>query len=91
MPLPSPFVSSGLIDSDYIGRLRPSLTRDQVKLDLLSLSECLEPLGTNGREMNEYVLTVFLFDETVSLRVAEPLDAPYRHGPVPPWGRPEKP
>src|SRR5262245_34567935 len=50
-----------------------------LELDLVSLSQALEPLGLDGAEVHEYVLAILLGDEAVPLRVVEPLHAALSH------------
>src|SRR5262245_32695355 len=54
--------------------LQPLGTLGHLELDLLPFGQGLEALPLNRRVVDEDVLPVFLFDEPVALRVAEPLE-----------------
>ena len=56
----------------------------EFEFDLLAFGQGFKPLTLDSRIMNEDVLPIFLLDEPVTLRVAEPLNpADLSHAPKP--------
>jgi len=45
-----------------------------IEVDFVTFSKSLEAWHGDGSEMNEYVWTIFLFDEAVSSFLIEPFD-----------------
>src|SRR5436309_903982 len=56
-----------------VRRVQPFLPSEHFEFHGLTLGECLEAIHLNRREMHEHVLAAFLLDETIPLRVVEPL------------------
>src|SRR6266508_1572305 len=86
-PVASGWDPSGLADVRGLEALGP--TR-HFELDLVSLRQALEAARLDGAEVDEHVFATFLSDESVPLRVVEPLHLTLRHvsGPPcapPPW------
>src|SRR5580658_9321761 len=62
----------------YIGRLRPFLSLHNLKFHLISLLQALVALGGDRAVVDEYVRSIVSPQETVSLRVVEPLDGAFQ-------------
>src|SRR5215469_17763033 len=71
---------SGLPNVGGLETLRPP---GYLELDLIALGQALEALGLNGAEMHEHVVATLLSDETVALRIVEPLDCTLCHRQLP--------
>src|SRR6185437_8915194 len=54
-------------------RVKTFCTRLNLEFHFLSLSECLEAIHGDGREMHEDVFATLLLDETETLGIIEPL------------------
>jgi len=50
-----------------------------IEVDFVTFSKSLEAWHGDGSEMNEYVWTIFLFDEAVSSFLIEPFDDSFGH------------
>src|SRR3979409_1297171 len=50
-----------------------------LELDLVALRQALEALALDGVEVHEHILASLLGDETVALRIIEPLDRTLCH------------
>src|SRR4030095_6140243 len=72
--------SLGLTD---VRRLKPLRALGDLELDLVPLGQALEALGLDGTVVDEDVLAALDLDETVALRVVEPLDRALCHTSVP--------
>ncbi len=59
--------------------LPPFGTFDDVKLDWLAFFQTAKTIRLNGREMNEYIFTIFPRDKAITLRVIEPLHCSLFH------------
>ena len=64
---------SGLGHGVNVRRVQTLVTGFDVEFHLLSFRERLEPFHRDRREVNEDVLSTFLFDEAITLGVIEPL------------------
>ena len=71
-------ISKGLL-LHHVGSLRALRTVLHFESDALAFSERLEAFSLDSREMNEYVRTVVLLDETETFAVVEPLDCTFYH------------
>jgi hypothetical protein len=65
----------------YIRCLEPLGTLDDIECNFFTLSQRLESLRRNGREMYEDILAIILLDESKAFRVIEPLHATFSHLP----------
>ena len=62
----------------YIGRLRPFLSLDDFKLNLIALLQAFVAFGGNGAVVNEHIRSIVAAEKTISLRVVEPLDRTFQ-------------
>src|SRR3954469_25916124 len=60
----------------HFRRLRSLLPLDDFEFDLIALGERLESVALNRAEVHEDVRTALVRDETVALRIVEPLHGP---------------
>src|SRR6185437_13854298 len=67
---------SGLHDA--VGR-KPLLSRLELEFHRLTFCESLESVHLNRGKMDEHILALLLFNETVTLGVIEPLHLSLRH------------
>src|SRR5215204_1686639 len=74
----------GRLDALHVGGVESLRPRLDLELDLLTLGERFEPIHCDRGEVDEDVLASLLFDETVPLRVIEPLHFPSGHCALPP-------
>jgi len=70
-------------DFGAVDRLQPFRPLLHIKLHSLSLLQALVSLPHDGLEMNKNVLSVFTRDETIALRVVEPLHGSLFHAGTP--------
>ena len=61
----------------HIGRLRPFLSLDDLKLHLVALLQALVAFGGDGAVVNEYIRSIVSAEEAVSFGVVEPLDGAF--------------
>src|SRR4026209_102157 len=69
-----PFETDGRSAPAHVGGLEPLRALGHLELDLVALRQALEALRLNGIEMHEHVLAALLRDESITLRIVEPLD-----------------
>src|ERR1035438_1998345 len=74
-PRKSDFLSG---DLGYIGRLRPFLSLDNLKLHLVALLQALVAFGGDGAVVNEYIGSFVTAEEAVSFSVVEPFDGAFQ-------------
>src|SRR5678816_1158458 len=72
------------LDALHVGGVEPLCARLDLEFHLLTLSERLEPVHRDCREVDEDVLAPLLFNEAVPLCVIEPLHFPSGHCALPP-------
>src|SRR6185503_4963340 len=71
--LPAPAPLGGLAGLGYVASLRTFRAVNDFELDLLAFFERSEAGTLNRREMHEHVVPALAFNESVALRVVEPL------------------
>ena len=62
----------------YIGRLRPFLSLNNLKLHLIALLQALVAFSGDGAVVDEYIRSIFAAEEAISLGVVEPLDGAFQ-------------
>src|SRR5258708_28823684 len=65
-------------DLGYIGRLRPLLSLDDLKLHLVALLQAFVALGGDCAVVNENIRSIVAAEEAVTLGVVEPLDGAFQ-------------
>ena len=73
-PCGIPVSCGNLAGLRYVTSLLALGAIDDLELDRLTFLERPEAIALDGREVHEYVRPAFAFNETVTLRVVEPLD-----------------
>src|SRR5215475_1877062 len=66
-------------DLPDVGGLQPLRAAGDLELDPIALGQALEALRLDGAEVHEDILAVFLGNESVALRIVEPLHAALSH------------
>ncbi len=66
----------------HIGRLRPLLSLDNLKLHLIPFLQALVALGGDGAVVNEHIRSIVSAKESISLGIVKPLDGAFQtfHG-----------
>ena len=70
-------VLDGIPQTDNRIRLSALLPLNDVKLDIVALFQRFVSVKLNGGVVNENIWPVFATNESVALRVVEPLDLPF--------------
>src|SRR4029453_8114475 len=68
-----------VLDLADVRSLEALRTPGHLELNSIALGQALEALGLNGAEMHEHVLAILLRDETIPLRIVEPLHVTLSH------------
>ena len=73
-----------LLRFGYVGSLRTLLPLHDLELDFVAFLKTLIPFGSDGAVVNEDIRTLISADESVALRVVEPLHGSFQTFHVPP-------